>query len=80
MINTNERRNVIDEIAKIKRQTIERVELEFENCYREGVVQWLYENGYSVKRSGPKPKGGGKVSTTHQLFIAERGFAELPTS
>ena len=49
MINTNERRNVIDEIAKIKRQTIERVELEFENCYREGVVQWLYENGYSVK-------------------------------
>ena len=62
----------INEIATINRQTVERITLDFLNDDRRAVAAWLYDNGYTVLRSGPMPAGTLKVSTTHQRWIAER--------
>ena len=63
---------IISSVARVESQLIERLTLEFPSDQRKVVLDWLYEQGYTLGRCGPKPIGVGKVDPNTQLYVAEK--------
>jgi len=55
-----------------RKQTIERITLIGPMAEAKKWINWCYDNGYGITRSGPKNISLGRVSTTKFKIVAEK--------
>lgn len=56
----------------IRYKSIRRVRITAPMSERDKVLDWVWKNGYRIKRSGPKPLGSGRADVTRLLVVAEK--------